>query len=192
MRPGASGAVEPYRFTVSDYHRMAEAGILPPGVRVELLAGEIVRMSPIGRRHAAAVRRLDATFQQRLAGRCIVQVQNPVHLDEATEPEPDVTLLRVRPDYYASAHPGAGDTLLIIEVAESSARVDREVKRRLYAAAGVPEYWVVDLDEQAIDVFTQPAGDDYASRRRAVAGEVLAPASFPDGELDVREIAVIA
>ncbi len=125
-------------FTVAEYHRMAEAGVLGEDDRVELLEGEIVQMTPIGSRHAACVARLTHLFVDRLQGRAQVNVQNPVHLSERSEPQPDLALLRPRPDFYARAHPGPADVLLLVEVAETSSDVDWTVKIPLYAGAGVP------------------------------------------------------
>lgn len=124
-------------FTVAEYHRMAEAGILGEDDRVELIEGEIVGMTPISSRHAGQVNRLVRLFTQRLGGRAILSVQNPIRLGEHSEPQPDVALLRPRPDFYATAHPGSEDVLLVIEVADlsacdaqagTSAAYDREVK----------------------------------------------------------------
>jgi Uma2 family endonuclease len=140
-------AVEVLRrtFTVEDYHRMAQAGILTEDDRVELLEGEIVEMTPIGPRHAACVNRLSQLFSDRLQGRALVSVQNPIHLSELSEPQPDLALLRPRPDFYAEAHPRPSDSLVVLEIAETSAEVDREKKVPLYGQAGISETWLVDL-----------------------------------------------
>lgn len=133
------------RFTVDEYHRMAEAGILGEDDRVELLDGEIVEMTPIGPRHAGGVNRLTRLFTTRLGARAIVTVQNPVVLGVRWEPQPDLAILRPRPDFYSTAHARPEDILLIVEVAETSGEADRRVKVPGYAAAGVPETWRVDL-----------------------------------------------
>ena len=117
---------------------MAEAGILRHGERVELLSGVIVRMSPIGSRHAAWVDALANLLIDRIERRAMIRVQNPVRLDSNSEPEPDVTVIRRRGDFYASAHPGPDDVLLLIEVSDTTVAFDREVKLPLYAAAGNP------------------------------------------------------
>lgn len=187
-----SGAVEPYRFTVDDYYRMAEVGILPPDVRVELVAGEVVRTTPIGRKHASCVGRLQLAFTERLSRSVMVRVQQPLRLGECSEPEPDVVLARWRDDFYAAGHPAAGDTLLVVEVGDATARYDREFKGLLYASAGVPEYWVVDLEAQAVDVYREPSAEGYRSHRRAVAGDGIAPEAFPDCVLGVADFAVIS
>ncbi|MGB3619353.1 MAG: Uma2 family endonuclease, partial [Catalinimonas sp.] len=119
-----SAAVTTYRFTVEEYYRMAETGIFKPGTRVELIRGEIIAMSAVGRFHAAHVDRLNALFTEAFGRSVIVRVQNPLHLDEYSEPEPDLILLRPQEDYYAAGHPGPADVLLLIEVADSSYEYD--------------------------------------------------------------------
>ncbi|GIW50689.1 MAG: hypothetical protein KatS3mg081_0044 [Gemmatimonadales bacterium] len=159
------------RFTVAEYHKMAEAGILGEDDRVELLEGELVAMAPIGSRHATCVRRLNYLLSRGVGERAIVDVQNPIRLSEYSEPQPDLALLKPRPDFYAAAHPGPEDVLLVVEVAETSADYDREVKIPLYARAGIPEVWLVDLAGAQIETFRQPAqggvwgGQDCAARR---------------------------
>lgn len=133
------------RFTVREYYRMAQAGILTKDDRVELLEGEIVEMAPIGPRYAGAVDRLTELFVRNFAGAALTRVQNPIHLDEHTEPQPDLALLRPRADFYTTGHPTPEDILLVVEIAETSADVDRDVKMPLYARSGIPEAWLVDL-----------------------------------------------
>lgn len=175
-------------FTVSEYHRMLEAGILGEDDRVELLEGEIVQMSPIGNRHAACVRRLNSLFVKRLGEQVIVDVQNPIHLSQHSEPQPDLALLRFRSDFYASAHPGPEDVLLVVEVTETSGTYDREVKVPLYARSNIPEVWVVDLAEEWIDVYREPSPEGYRLVRRLGRGERLSPQALADLELEVGEV----
>ena len=167
-------------FTVAEYHKMAEAGILSEDDRVELLEGEVVRMAPIGLRHATCVRRLNRLFSKWVGERAIVDVQNPIRLGEHSEPQPDVALLKPRPDFYATSHPGPEDVVLVIEVAETSAAVDREVKVPLYARFGVPEVWLVDLAEDRVEVFREPSAQGYREVRVLRRGESVAPALLPD------------
>jgi len=167
-------------FTVAEYHKMAEAGILSEDDRVELLEGEIVAMSPIGSRHAGLVNRLNRLFSQRAGDQVVVSVQNPVRLGGYSEPQPDLALLRPRADFYTSSHPGPEDVLLVIEVAETSAAVDREVKVPLYARFGVPEVWLVDLAENLVEVFREPSAEGYREVLVLRRGESLAPALLPD------------
>ncbi len=172
-------------FTVAEYHRMAEAGILQEDDRVELIEGEIVAMNPIGSRHAAAVDRLTRLLTQAAGERAIVRVQSPVQLGERSEPQPDLALLKPRPDFYAGAHPGAEDVLLLVEVADASADYDRQVKLPLYARAGVPEAWLVDLDGQAVEVLRHPSAHGYATTERVGRGQSLPVPGLPDARLAV-------
>lgn len=160
-------------FTVEEYHRMAAAGILGEDDRVELLEGEIVQMEPIGSRHAGCVNRLTRIFSERARGRAVVTVQNPITLGPRSEPQPDFVLARLRPDEYTDAHPGPGDILLIVEVAETSARYDREMKLPIYARYGVPEAWLVNLNDDRIEVFREPGREGYRSVHHLARGEDL-------------------
>lgn len=175
-------------FTTAEYHRMGETGILRPTDRVELIEGEILRMSPIGRRHAGCVNRLTELFSRRLAGKVIVQVQNPVVLDAHSEPQPDVTLLRRRADFYSDQHPNPEDVLLLVEVVDSSAGYDRSIKLPLYARRGVPECWLVDLEHERIEVYRGPALRAYRQQTHYARGKRLAPRAFPRTFFRVNEI----
>ncbi len=175
-------------FTVEEYNRMIQAGILGEDDRVELLEGEIVEMAPIGSRHAACVDRLNRLFSLRAREATIIRVQSPVRLGERSEPQPDLTLLRPRPDFYASAHPGSGDLLLLVEVAEATASLDRDVKLPLYARAGVPEVWLVDLPGECIEVYRKPTPQGYQEVRQVRRGDRAAPQAFPDIGLAGEEI----
>jgi hypothetical protein len=173
-------------FTREEYHRMGEVGILKPTDRVELIRGEIVNMSPIGPRHAAFVNNLNQLLVTRLAGRAIVSVQNPVVLADDTEPQPDLAILRRRPLPYKDAEPVTADVLLLIEVAESSLAYDRSTKLRLYAEAGIPEYWVVDTVAESVEVYRAPGVGGYRDASRVAA--TVASLAFPDVALALAEI----
>ncbi|HEV8683316.1 MAG TPA: Uma2 family endonuclease [Actinomycetota bacterium] len=179
---------QPYRFTVEDYHRMAEAGILGEDDRVELIEGEIVEMPPIGSPHGGTVKALIHLFSKRVGDRALVAAQDPVRLSDFSEPQPDLMLLRRRPDFYRDAHPTPADVLLLVEVADTSAAYDRSVKVPLYAHAGIPEYWLVDLERGVVEVHRSPAGDRYGEVLELAAGARVAPVSLADVELDVGEI----
>ena len=176
------------RFTVEDYHRMAEAGILHEDDRVELIRGEIVEMAPIGIRHASCVARLTEFFVTRLQGRAILWPQNPLVILPDSEPQPDIVLLRYREDFYRPALPQPPDVVLVVEVADTTVRYDRRVKAPLYAEPGVREYWIVNLEESAIEVYRDPRPTGYAQRDRVGPGGRLAPQAFPDVVLDVAEV----
>jgi Uma2 family endonuclease len=176
------------RFTVDEYHRMADAGILAEDERVELLDGQIVPMSPIGSPHAGCVNRLTRLLTRSLGDRAVVSVQNPVILNEWWEPEPDLAVLGFRADGYSRAHPGPADIRLVIEVMDSSTEKDRRVKLPAYARALVAEVWLVNLPAERIDVYQDPTGDRYATRRIVGRGAGLTPLGLPDVVLPTDEI----
>lgn len=176
-----------HSFTRDDYHRMVEAGILTEDDPVELLHGEIVVMAPIGSRHAECVRRCHSAFAK-LEDRAITSVQCPVTLEGANEPEPDLALLAPRAGGYPDRHPGPSDILLVIEVAETSHLVDREVKAPLYASSGIPEYWLIDLAENRIEVHRGPDDGCYRHVHSVGPGELLHPLAFPDFAVVVDQI----
>ena len=184
----AANTPKPRKFTVAEYYRMAEIGILRPEERVELIEGEIIVMAPIGPGHSGEVNRLIHRFSHPDNDRFIVHVQNPVQLGDGSELEPDVALLRFRDDYYGTSHPTPEDVLLVIEVADSSLEYDREVKAHLYGRAGVPETWVKNLPEDCIERFTEPGPDGYSQHTVHHRGETLTPVSLPDLELPVDEL----
>ena len=176
------------RFTVDEYHRMAETGILAEDDRVELLDGEIVEMSPIGSRHAATVTRLEHLFHRLVRDRAIVRGQNPVRLDRYSEPEPDIALVTPRADFYAAEHPTPRDVLLIVEVADTSLRYDRHTKLPSYARAGIPEAWLVDLTADRVERHREPRGDAYADQQILGRDATLTPLLLPDVTIRVGEI----
>ena len=151
------------RFTTEEYHRMAEAGILHEDDRIELIHGEIIQMSPIGNHHAAIVRRLTNLLAPRLVPNVIIDVQNPVRIGDHSEPEPDIKILPFRDDYYAESGVTPSDVLLLIEVSDSTLRYDRSTKLPLYAEAGIPEVWIVDVNKRQLEVYRQPDEDRYRS-----------------------------
>ena len=176
------------RFTVAEYYAMADAGILAPDERVELLDGDVIVMPPIGNWHASNVDLFTNTFPAQLHGRAVVRVQNPVRLDDSSEPEPDVMLLRWRDDFYRNGHPGPADVWLLIEVSDTSVDYDRSVKLAAYAAAGIPEAWIVNRPDRRIEFYADPVGDEYATVRYYGPGESIAPQAFPDVVLQVDQI----
>ena len=150
-----------HRITVDEYHRMAEVGLLAPDARVELIEGEIIDMPPIGHRHAAAVDRLNRLLNLAVGDRAIVRCQGPIRLGDLSEPQPDFALLAPRADFYAERHPVAADTLLVIEVSETTLRYDRQTKLPLYARHGIPEMWIVDAAGKQLHIFRRPSGVAY-------------------------------
>jgi Uma2 family endonuclease len=175
------------RFTVDEYYRMAEVGILGPDDRVELIEGEIIEMTPIGLRHALCVAGLNSRLVRGVGDRAAAWTPNPVRLFPDSEPEPDVVLIRGPLSRYTQ-HPGPADVLLLIEVADTSYRFDRYVKLPLYSRAGVPEVWIVDLTHEVVEVFLQPSASGYASAQRFERDATVAPLAFPDVALAVADI----
>ena len=166
--------------SVHDFHRMGEAGILAVDDRIELIDGGLIDMAPIGSAHAGMVIRLSQRLTRGLAGRALVSSQNPVRLDERSEPQPDIAVLRNRRDCYQESHPGPSDVLLIIEIADSSLDYDRDVKVPLYARHGVPEVWLVDLNARRVSIYRRPDGGAYREVLRPDGTESVAPALLPD------------
>jgi Uma2 family endonuclease len=179
-----------HRFSVEDYHRMAQAGILGEDDRVELIEGEVVQMAAMGSRHAAQVRRLQRLLQRSLSDRASVSVQCPIRLGHYSEPEPDLALLRPREDDYAAAHPGPEDVLLVVEVADTSADYDRQVKVPLYARHGIAEAWLLDLERGQVEVYRRPSAGGYGERRVLGPGDALSPLAFPDIALPLGDVLV--
>ena len=186
--PAPSPTRETRKFTVAEYYRMGEAGILKPDERVELIEGEIIVMPPISPGHAGSVDISAHALILSAKDRYVVRVQNPIHLDDGSEPQPDVALLRPRDDRYTTSHPTPSDVLLVIEAADSSLEYDRQVKAHVYGRAGIPETWVQNLPEDCIERFTEPGPEGYARHSVHRRGETLAPVSLPGLELAVADL----
>lgn len=158
---------------------MAEAGILNGDERVELIEGEIVEMSPIGSRHGSCVDFVTRLCVTRLGESAIVRVQGSIRLDGRNEPEPDIALLKPREDFYSEELPGPNDVMVVMEVADTTLPYDREVKLPLYARAGIPEAWLIDLGGSIVERHTEPAHGTYRARILAVRGEELQSTAIP-------------
>ena len=168
------------RFTVAEYYALAEAGILTPDERTELLDGEIITMAAMGSRHAAGISDFTELLFEAIGRRATLRVQCPLRLSDWYEPEPDIALLRRRADAYASAHPVPDDVLLLIEVADSSVRNDRRRKLPVYALFGIPEVWLADLPARHVEIHDHPTPAGYARTRIVGRDGYLAPAAFPN------------
>lgn len=163
-----------HRLTVDEYYRMAEVGVLAPDARVELIDGEIIDKAPQKSRHASVVNELMHRLLRSVGDHALVTCRTPLRLSQRSEPEPDLMLLRPRADGYAQSHPTAAEVLLLIDVADSSARYDREIKLPLYASHGVAEVWIIDLEAGLLRRRRKPGGEDYAE-----ADDDAAPGSTP-------------
>lgn len=181
--------VERRGFTVDEYHRLAESGFLEPDARYELIEGEIVRMNAIGGPHIGAVMAITELMAALCRGHLRVSVQSSVRLGDRSEPEPDIALLRPRADKYRGRLPPlASDVALLIEVADSSLRLDKEVKLPLYARHNIPEVWIVDVASNVIEVHRAPADGAYAEVIRAAADGELAPLCLPGVRIAVADV----
>ena len=173
-----------YPLSVEAYHRMRETGILKPDDRVELIRGQIVPMSPKGSKHSNTVNRISKVLTLALDGIAEVHNQNPIHLEDHSEPEPDLALLIPPLSRYDERLPIPEDVLLVIEVADSSLTQDRRSKGLLYAQAGIAEYWIVNLPAREVEVYQQPLENGYKVCTRYQRSEMI-----PVAELGV-ELAV--
>jgi Uma2 family endonuclease len=183
-----SGEVARHRFTVREYFRMAEVGILRPGDRVERIDGHILDVARRGPRADACASRLSHLLIPRLDDKAIVRMRGPLRLSDHSEPEPDVVLLRARADWYANEDAGPSDALLVIEIVDSTERARWHAKLPLYAQAGIPEVWLVDLGAGSITIYRGPTPTGYAQAIVATGDDVLRPLAFPDLVLSAAHI----
>ncbi|MEA5619996.1 Uma2 family endonuclease [Cronbergia sp. UHCC 0137] len=177
-----------HQFTVQQFHKMAESGILSENERVELIRGEMIDMSPIGTRHSGCVLFLTNLLALLLGGRALINVQNPIELDEISEPQPDIALLKPRSDFYRTSHPQPEDIFLLIEVADTTVKYDREVKIPLYAEAKIPEVWLIDVNQEVIEVYRNSIQGIYQDVQHLQKNQILSILAFPDVNINVNEI----
>jgi Uma2 family endonuclease len=185
MPSAAPNIFQRHRLTVGEYYRMGEAGILPPDARVELIEGEIIDMPPIGSPQAGTVTYLGNKIKATVGDRVIISIQNPVFLDLHSEPQPDITLLRPRPDFYRSAHPTPADVLLIIEVADTSLAYDTQIKLPLYALHGIPEVWLADLPNRRFIVHRTPTQMGFQDVQTLTDFSAVTPLLLPEVSIDL-------
>lgn len=172
-------------WTVDDYHRMAASGILDGDERVELLEGKIIWMSAKGTAHRSAVVRTDYLFKDALKNRAWVSSQEPIALNRFSEPEPDISIVKIDPLDYADHHPTPAEVYLIIEVADSSFKFDREIKSKSYASGGIRDYWVLDVINRQLHVFREPGEEGYHTEVILDENAVVSPLEFPDLQISV-------
>ncbi len=183
-----SVAVPHYRFTVDDFARMVDSGILRQDDRVELIDGEVRQMSPIASLHSSLVNRLNRILTRQLGDRAIVSVQSPVVLSDYSEPQPDLLVLKPRDDFYAGSHPRPNDVLLLIEVADSTLEYDRDEKIPRYAESQVPEVWLVDANEREVAQYARPKGNRYQHIWASEPGEEVTAQEVESLRLSVDEL----
>jgi Uma2 family endonuclease len=188
MPSAAHDIFQRHRLTVGEYYRMGEAGILPPDAHVELIEGEIIDMPPIGSPHAGTVDYIADVLRLACSGRAIVRVQNPVFLDMHSEPQPDIALLRPRPDFYRSAHPTPADVLLIVEVADTSPAYDTQIKMPLYARHGIPEVWLTDLPNRRFLVHRIPTQMGFQDVQTLTDLSAVTPLLLPEVSIELSDV----
>lgn len=181
-------SVEKKLFTVEEYHRMVETGVLDEGSKVELIEGEIYPMAAMGSRHAACIDRLNKLLSARAGDTAIVLVQCPIELHDTSEPEPDVSLLKFREDFYADAHPKPEDTLLAVEVSDTTLAHDTSVKLPAYARAGIPKVWIVDPNSNSIQIHSNPQTGEYRNTTRIRRGDTFESKALSGAEIAASDI----
>jgi Uma2 family endonuclease len=175
-------------FTVTDYARMLSTGILSEDDRVELIDGEVRIMSPIGPLHAAIVKRLNTLLSRLLSDTAILSVQDPIQLNDYSEPQPDLAILQYRDDFYAQAHPVADDVLLVIEVSDTSIEYDRDEKLPRYANANIAEAWLIDVNAVTVEQYLQPRNGKYLVKKLLERGDTITSHSIAALHVDVDHI----
>lgn len=177
-----------YPLSVHHFHKMIDLEILYEDEPIELIEGELITMAPIGPAHSAKVRRLNRVLSNAVKDFAIVDVQNPVTLGEYSEPQPDLTLLRMSEDYYETENPKAEDVLLLIEIADSSLRSDKHLKIPLYARHGIVEIWLFDVNKKRTEVYLQPSEDGYRQILYPDFNASLSPCMLPEIAIPLKEI----
>ncbi len=176
------------KIRAEEIYKMMEIGILPEESGWELIDGEIIHRMTIGSRHASVVRKLEKILERNFGDIVIISGQNPIHIDEYNEPEPNIALLKLRADFYAADHPLPEDVLLLIEVSDTTLEYDREIKKILYAAAGIQEFWIINLKENTIECYSSPNKGKYYLVKIVAAGEIAESVSIENLTLNLEEI----
>lgn len=189
MQSNALPPPSPHLVTTQEFLRMGDAGVLDPQARVELMEGEMIDMPPIAPPHAGRTKRLTLLLIEAIGRRAIVSTQDPILLGDLSAPQPDVAVLKPRQDFYTTRHPQAEEVLLVIEIADSSARYDRERKLPLYARFGIPEAWLIDIPAQAIWVHRSPENGTYTTRFQLTTPFRIQPVMLDGVQLDLSPLA---
>jgi Uma2 family endonuclease len=180
-----SNWIKRHKFTVDEYYRMGEIGLIGPEEHVELIEGEIFEKTPICSYHASIVNHLSSLLITVVKDEGIVSVQNPVRLSDRTEPEPDLAILKPRDDFYRKQHPTANDTLLVVEVSNASERFDREIKLLLYANHGIPEIWIISIEQKTLSIYRSPNGDRYEHEQATDTPRSVTLSALPEVSVDL-------
>ena len=178
----------PKKFTRDIYHKMAESAIFQESDRLELIKGEIIEMSPVGTRHASCVNKLNQLLGKKLPSETIISVQNPIVLTNNSEPQPDLVILKYRPDFYANEHPHPEDILLLIEVSDSSIDYDKNVKIPLYAENKISEVWLVNLNDNCVEIHQKPYQNYYQIIQKLSSINNAILSNFPTIEIKISEL----
>ncbi len=178
----------PKRFRAEDFRKMTEVGILPEESGWEVIDGYLIDKMSIGSRHAGTVIKIGKFFERLVGNETLVSVQNPIHINEYNEPEPDVALLKPREDFYTNSLPTAPDVLLLVEVSDSTVEYDREIKKTLYAQAEIVEYWLINLKNNTVEVYSQPKDGNYRLARILESGETIEAVAVTNLKLPIDEI----
>ena len=176
------------KWTVKEYHKLGEMGFFHPEERVELLSGNIIKMSAKGTAHTSALGRTDRLLQSLFANLAWVRMQDPIALDDSSEPEPDIALVIIDPLDYATHHPTPSEIYLIIEVADSSLTFDREIKAKIYARSGIADYWVLNVGDRQLHVFREPTENGYQSEVIIREHGSISPLQFPIVNIAIQEM----
>jgi Uma2 family endonuclease len=175
-----------HQVTVNEWHKMES--IFQPEQHLQLINGEITTMSPIGFPHAGSLKYLNNFFTIKFAGKAIISIQDPLVLNKFSEPEPDLMLLKPEANFYKHRHPTASDVLLLIEISDSSLYFDRQQKLKLYAQHQISDYWIVNLQNNSLEVYRQPKNASYELQQTLVGGEKIQPLYFPEITLEIADI----
>lgn len=187
----AAPAIQSKRWTRKEYDRMAELGMFSPGDRVQLIEGDILTMAPQNSLHAATIGKTQRALERLFGTNVWVRIQMPLIVDPDSEPEPDLAVVPGAPADYSDAHPRTA--LLVVEVSDSTLPLDRDRKRAIYARAGVPEYWIINLAERCVEVYRDPVTlrhgpASYRTSKKYGASDTVAPLAFPASAMAVGDL----
>jgi len=177
------------RFSVDEYYQMIELGLITDYEKAEIIDGELIKKMTIGDRHAAAVNFLTRFLIKNVPDNVMVSIQNPLRMSDYNEPEPDIVLADLT-KYDGKRHPRPAEVILVVEVSDASLKYDRNVKLPLYAAAEIPEVWIINLQNNIVEVHQKPSIDIYQLTTVFKTGEQIVSDVLPDLKIEVDEILV--